>query len=37
MGEGHAPDYDGAVVEEENFGGVDFGVEVEGGEGGGGG
>lgn len=27
---GHAPDYDGAVFEEEDFRGVDLGVEVEG-------
>lgn len=27
---GHAPDDDGAVVEEEDFGGVDAGVEVDG-------
>ena len=27
--EGHAPDDDGAVVEEEDFGGVDAGVEIE--------
>jgi len=35
LGEGHAPDYDGAVVEEEDFGCVDGCVEVLGGEGGG--
>ena len=30
MGEGHAPDDDGAIFEEEDFGGVDLGVEVKG-------